>query len=86
MNSLEQERQEIMEDMLHGPPVVYVVVLNYREGSQRAFTFSIKDNMAEFLEYITECGEELDVVSYVFFETMLDLQYPHEYEFWSTEH
>lgn len=86
MNCLEKEYQEILEDMLQGPPSIYVCIVNYQDGSSRAFTFSIEENLAEFIQYIEECGESMNVVSYVFYDSLLDISYDHEYTFLTTEH
>jgi len=86
MNQIEKEHQEIMEDLLHGPPVIHICILNYQDGSSRAFTFSIEENLKEFIQYVEECGELLGAVSYVFHESLLDAMYDHEYKMYSTEH
>lgn len=86
MNSLEKEYNEILEDMLHGPPQIFVAILNYQDGSSRAFTFSIEENLAEFIKEVEECAEAFDIVSYVFYDSLLDVTSNQEYTFWTTEH
>lgn len=86
MSSIDDEYQEVMEDMLHGPPIIHVVVTNDNVGNSRCYTFSTDENMAVFLEYIEECGDALDLKSYTFYSSLLDVMYDEEYVFWTKEH
>lgn len=67
-----QERDQILTDMLHSPEIIHVVLCNYQDGSQRAFTFSDEVIAEVFVKYIMEAGEELGVRSYQMWDTFLD--------------
>jgi len=66
------EMRELMEDLTNGPPVVHVVICVYNDGNTRAFTFSTPEGMDDFIEYIHKAGEELDIRSYTFYDTLID--------------
>ncbi|MBG23684.1 MAG: hypothetical protein CMF22_10200 [Idiomarinaceae bacterium] len=84
--SIEEEREEIMLDMLYGPPIIYVVMVTYHDDSTRCFVFSTEENMVAFIQIVEETGEENNVVKYAYFQSLLDLMYDFEYEMYGVEH
>lgn len=86
MSHYENEMEEIMEDMLHGPPIIYVVLVTYTDDSCRCYTFSTEENMVTFIGIIEETGDENNIVKYAFFQSMIDLMYDWEYEMYGMEH
>ena len=78
--------QEMMNDMLELPITVYVCVVHYSDDSQRAFTFSCEEFLEDFIEYITEAGEELNMTGYVFYQSLLDASCDVDYTMFTTVH
>ena len=78
--------QELMNDMMESPITIYVCIVHYDDGSQRAFTFSCEELLQEFIEYITDAGERLNMVSYVFYQSLLDASCDADYNMFTTIH
>lgn len=78
--------QELMNDMMEVPIIIHVCVVNYEDDSHRAYSFSTEEFLQEFIQYITEAGEEMGIKSYIFFETLLDLTCDAEYTMFGTVH
>ncbi len=72
MSQTEEDYQEILQDLLYGPPTIFSVMVLYTDGSTRLFTFSDEDSQVSYVEYLQEAGEELGMVSATLFESLLD--------------
>lgn len=84
MNNPNREMQEIMNEMLEGPTPIQVCIVNYQDGSSRAYTFSTEENLAVFLENLEETAQEHDIVSYTYYESLVDVEYDSDYTHYTT--
>ncbi len=78
--------KEIMMTMLEGPLQIEVVICNYRDGSQRCYTFSCEEYRDYFLSYLNEAGQELDMVSYAFYTSLMDADSDVDYKLYGVWH
>lgn len=86
MNTPNRDIQEIMNEMLETPIQIHVCIVNFQDGSSRAYTFSTEENLAVFLENLEETAQEHNIVSYVFYESLVDVEYDSDYTHYTTWH
>ncbi len=78
--------QHLMQDMNETPITIYVCIVNYTDGTSRAWTFSDQLLLEDYLEYLEYAGEELGAVSFQYFSSLLDASSDVDYTCFGTYH
>lgn len=65
---------------------IHVVILEYEDGSSRAWAFSCLDRYESFLEYLSDAAQALGVVKYTMYDSILDASCDADYRMFGTWH